>query len=107
MRTLAGLLLIFLLGACFSSPSGGNDQADRGPKEAILDFTGTIVYVPLEGGFFGIVDRNGRQYDPLHLPESLRRDGLQVRVKARPVPEAIGFRMWGLKIEIIDIRAES
>jgi len=74
--------------------------ADRPPasQNAPISFTGRVVYVPLEGGFYGLEDAQGNHYLPDHIPADLRRDGQPVRVLARPAPPTVGYRMWGRRI---------
>lgn len=69
----------------------------------LVEFLGKIVYVPLEGGFYGIVGDTGRRYLPLDLPMEFRQTDLQVRVTARLLEQRIGFQMWGRYIEILSI----
>ncbi len=69
----------------------------------MICFDGQISFVPLEGGFFGIIGPGGEKYNPVDLPEPFRRDGLRVRIQARPLPRTVGVHMWGRKIEIIAI----
>ncbi len=69
-----------------------------------ITIVGTIQYVELEGGFFGIVTEEGTKYFPQYLPFDFKVDGLPVRVDAMPEEQAIGIQMWGLPIKIIRIR---
>ncbi|TYO98712.1 hypothetical protein EDC39_10574 [Geothermobacter ehrlichii] len=79
--------------------------ADRPPAPADdrISFTGRVVFVPLEGGFFGLEDAQGNHYLPDRIPAALRRDGQKVRVVARPAPPTVGYRMWGRRIVIEEI----
>lgn len=61
--------------------------------------TGTVVYVPLEGGFFGIVGDSGVRYEPVNLPEEFCRDGLRVVFVAEYI-EAASIHMWGELIRL-------
>ncbi len=106
MKKLALVLLssIFLTGC--STPAHTADQpAQEKTRQGMIEFTGTVVYVPIEGGFYGIVAEDGTQYDPKNLPGNMMRDGLKVRVQAQPVHGAVGFHMWGQIVEIINIDA--
>jgi len=91
LRALAAILLALAVGACL--PGG---------KESFTA-VGTVRYVSLEGGFYGIVADDGTRYDPGDsLPEKYRRDGLRVRFTARP-QEGFTIRMWGKLVEIEEI----
>jgi inhibitor of cysteine peptidase len=98
------LLPLLLLTACAGSLAG--DSVPEEARTERLEITGRIVWVPLEGGFFGLVGDDGRQFEPLNLPEAFRRDGLPVLVTGRPAPPAVSFRMWGRRLTIDAIRRQ-
>ena len=68
-----------------------------------MEIVGTVVYNDFEGGFWGIVDDDGKKYAPSEefTPE-LRLEGLRVRAVVQP---AAGFstRMWGRNVQIVKI----
>jgi hypothetical protein len=97
----AHLLLVCLFCGC--AIAGGGQTVAPEPAERQLRFTGQVVYVPLEGGFYGLKSDAGEKFDPVSLPAAFRRDGLRVRVTARLLPRSVGVHMWGAKIEIIAI----
>jgi inhibitor of cysteine peptidase len=74
-------------------------------KYPIIEDTGTIVYVDLEGGFYGIIrDSNPiLGLDPINLPREFQEDGLRVWFKVRLRPDIISFHMWGFMVEILEI----
>ena len=79
------------------------DEPPQTPEDNILAGIGTIEYVNLEGGFYGIVDEEtGQRYNPDALPDSLRIDGIRVEYRARP-RDVMTIQMWGRPIEIISI----
>ena len=57
--------------------------------------TGTIVFLSFEGGFYGIRGDDGKNYDPISLPDEFRKDGLRVRFEAKELPDRASFHMWG------------
>ena len=71
----------------------------------VFEITGTVVYRDLEGGFYAIDTENGSKYDPMNLPDSFKKDGLKVKVKARLRTDVMGSHMYGSIIEIKDIVA--
>ena len=82
--------------------SNRSEVSDHDP----FAFLGTVAYKDLEGGFFVIVGDDGRIYDPINLPETFQRDGLDVKVTAILRPDVGGIHMIGDMIEIVDITAE-
>ncbi|MCQ8894010.1 MAG: META domain-containing protein [Methanolinea sp.] len=68
---------------------------------------GTIRYVDLEGGFYGIESLSGTHYLPLNLPEKFEVDGLEVSFTARTSPGTATVQMWGIPVTILTIQARS
>lgn len=102
---LAAALSLFLpIGCCTASGSPVTPSTAQG--ENLLRFAGQIVYVPLEGGFFGLVSDDGRRFDPVNLPARFRQDGLRIKVTGRLAAAGVGFHMWGSRLEIIAIERE-
>ena len=71
-------------------------------KEGTIKSTGTVTWVPLEGGFYGIIADDGTQYDPLNLPDIYAHDGLRIEFTAIEEPDVVSFHMWGMFITITD-----
>jgi len=69
--------------------------------ESTIETTGTVVFVGLNGGFFGILGDDGKRYEPINLPSDCEVVGLRVWFKARILQRTI--HMWGIPIEIIEI----
>lgn len=65
--------------------------------------SGTVHFVDLEGGFFGLVADDGTRYLPLNLPPAFRVDGLRVRFRGRPRPEVVTVTQWGTPLELLEI----
>jgi hypothetical protein len=89
----------------------GSEKRTGGPGEPMLasaafQILGTVTFKDLEGGFYAIESFDGKKYDPINLPESFRKDGLKVRVTARPQRDVMSFRMYGEIIEVIRIEAQ-
>jgi inhibitor of cysteine peptidase len=61
---------------------------------------GTITFVDLEGGFFGITGDDGTNYYPLNLDEQFRVDGLRVAFEFEPVKDAATIQMWGETVNL-------
>ncbi len=55
----------------------------------------TVTYIDLEGGFYGLVTDDGRNYLPGNLPAEYRQDGLSVQFSADVQDDAAGIQMWG------------
>lgn len=103
MRPLLLVALLFLV-ACVSSQAepGGPSKPPETPSE-LREVLATVRYLPLEGGFFGLVASDGSQYDPTNLSQEFQQDGLAVRATLRPLRGVASFRMWGTIVEIVAI----
>jgi hypothetical protein len=74
------------------------------PADSIVSGMGTVQYINLEGGFYGIVnDELGTRYVPDSLARPFRIDGLRVSYRALVQRDAISIRMWGTPVELISI----
>ncbi len=66
---------------------------------------GTIVFVPLEGGFFGIAGDDGKNYLSLAISEEFRIDGLRVAFEAEEAPDTATIQMWGTPVNVTFMEA--
>lgn len=86
-----GIILVFLV----IGFSGCIDDYIKG--------TGTVQYIDLEGGFYGIVGDNNEKYDPINLSEEFEIDGLQVEYTLKILDDQSSIHMWGTVVEVIKI----
>lgn len=112
-----GVVLLLMGGGCVSNHQAGQDadSSTASPEsqtamsdtsssaEDIVSGVGTVRYVDLEGGFYGIVADDGARYNPDSLEESFRRDGLRVRFRARVQEDVMTVQMWGQPVELLDV----
>lgn len=70
-----------------------------------FEFTGHVVRVELEGGFWAIETDSGRKLDPTNLPAALQVSQQRVRGRAVPRPDVMSFHMWGEIVELRDVQA--
>lgn len=70
------------------------------PEEKLIKANGTVNYIELEGGFYGITDQNGTHYDPVNLDDEFKKDGLEIEFTAYPRDDLVSIHMWGQLIEI-------
>jgi inhibitor of cysteine peptidase len=61
---------------------------------------GTITYIALEGGFYGIAGDDGNDYLPLNLDQKYQTDGLRVSFEYEPVKDAGTIQMWGTPVNL-------
>jgi len=75
--------------------------------EGTIETTGTVTWIPLEGGFYGIIADDGTQYDPLNLPKEYAQDGFRIGFKAIEEPNMASIHMWGTIVTITSVRSVS
>ncbi|WP_292522099.1 DUF333 domain-containing protein [Methanoculleus sp.] len=92
------LTLIGAIIACGCMAAGGEEE----PTDRIAG-NGTVTYVDLEGGFYGIVADDGERYLPADLPAEYREDGLRVTFTADIASETVTIQQWGTPVEIVNI----
>lgn len=98
------MLALIFLAACRSGTAQDLHQQGKQTKQKV-EFAATVVYVPLEGGFYGLRTDGGRQYEPRNLPAAMRKDGLRVRVRGILVTGVASFRQWGVPLDILHIES--
>jgi hypothetical protein len=64
---------------------------------------GTVVYVPLEGGFYGIVGDDGNHWDPDNLSDEFATDSLRVSFNGL-ITDHPTYHMWGRTVEITSMK---
>ncbi|UCD93026.1 MAG: hypothetical protein JSV43_03710 [Methanobacteriota archaeon] len=72
-------------------------------NDNVVSGTGTVKFISLEGGFFGILGDDGEKYDPINLDEEFQVDGLRVIFIAKICENQVSFHMWGTLVEIVEI----
>ncbi|BBL66991.1 putative hemolysin [Methanoculleus chikugoensis] len=94
------LVLFGAIVACGCIAAGGDETAtDR------VSGNGTVTYIDLEGGFYGIVADDGEHYLPTDLPAEYRQDGLRVVFVVDIMNETATIQQWGTPVEVVEIAA--
>jgi len=61
---------------------------------------GKVVHQDLEGGFWGVVGEDGRQWLPVNMPEQLKEEGKEVSLTVKET-ETVSIQMWGTPIQVL------
>lgn len=77
-----------------------HEEEPAGLASQVISGTGTVYYVDLEGGFFGIVSDDGMQYRPTNLSANLQENGLRLSFTGEIVEDAVDMYMWGVPLAI-------
>ncbi len=85
-----------------SGPGASNPSTPGSPD--VISGTGTVKFIDLEGGFYGIMGDDSKNYDPINnLGQEFEKDGLRVNFEAKIRTDIATTRMWGTPVEIIKI----
>ncbi len=76
-----------------------------GSEGDVIEGTGTVAFIELEGGFYGIIADDGTGYDPVDLPAAHQVDGQRVRYRLREADTRYSYHMWGLLVNVIEVEA--
>ena len=66
--------------------------------------TGTVEYIGIEGGFYGIITDEGERYDPTNLAAEFQFDGLRVQFIVQLRRYSGSIHMWGMIVKVLYIR---
>jgi hypothetical protein len=78
------------------------------PPGSMIAATGTVRYVDLEGGFYGITVDKGKQYGtvdffPINLADQYKVNNSKIRFTGVPQRDIVTATMWGIPVQIIDV----
>ncbi len=97
--------LTVALGGCHNpAPAGGQGTESKTGAPSTQTVTGTVRYINVEGGFYGIVTDDGKKLDPVNLPQEFQKDGLRLRARVEPLQERVSVRMWGTPVRMIEFK---
>jgi heat shock protein HslJ len=84
----------------------GENPRTRDPDPGtpgVISGTGTIRFINLEGGFYGIITPSGERYLPLNLPAGFGADGTEVTFTALTEEGVATISMWGTPVRIVSM----
>jgi hypothetical protein len=96
------LLLPLLLVSCQASENSLT-ESENTLTESEDAMHGTVRFINLEGGFYGIEADDGTKYNPLNLPEAFKQDGLRVAFRVQVREDVATIQQWGTPAEIVEI----
>ena len=64
---------------------------------------GTIVHLFMGGEFYGIIADDGKQYEPMNLPEELLIDGQRISFTGNVLGDYGLTAQWGAALELVTI----
>jgi hypothetical protein len=95
---------LLVLAGCRHADAPDRANTPTGIGQRARTVTGTVRYIDVEGGFFGIVADDGTKLDPVNLPEDFRKDGVRIQVRVVATKDTVSLRMWGTPVRLIEIK---
>lgn len=81
----------------------GVNKPSISPKGEGMMLQGTVRYLNLEGGFWGIIADNGQKILPKNLPQEYRKDGIRLSFSAQEITGMMTIQQWGKLANLSDI----
>ncbi|WP_249554481.1 MULTISPECIES: hypothetical protein [Shewanella] len=81
----------------------GVNKPSISPKGEGIMLQGTVRYLNLEGGFWGIIADNGQKILPKNLPQEYRKDGIRLSFTALEITGMMTIQQWGKLSNLSDI----
>jgi len=81
----------------------GVNKPSISPKGEGMMLQGTVRYLNLEGGFWGIIADNGQKILPKNLPQEYRKDGIRLSFTAQEIIGMMTIQQWGKLSSLSDI----
>ena len=97
-KSLIFFVFLLMMGLCSSCSLSDSDNNE-------INYTayGTITYIELEGGFYGIIGDDSENYDPINLSQDFHEDGLRIWFQFILRDDQISIHQWGTLIEIVSV----
>jgi len=64
---------------------------------------GKVVFLNLEGGFYGIITDDGKHLLPMNLAKEFRQHNVPIKVKGKRLKGVMTIQQWGTPFKIADI----
>jgi hypothetical protein len=68
-----------------------------------LSFTATVKYMNLEGGFFGLISKEGKHWLPMNLKKEFQQNGAVIAVRGNAIEGMMTIQQWGTPFSITHI----
>ena len=79
-------------------------ELDFDTMDGTISGEGKVVWNAFEGGFYGIVADDGKEYYPLSpLADEFRQNGLRVTFEIKVRNDVATIVMWGQPVDLITI----
>ncbi|MGD8867427.1 MAG: hypothetical protein PVI01_07345 [Gemmatimonadales bacterium] len=95
-------LVLTLMGCHEDHPLVAPEVSVDDPSAFVID--GTVRFLDIEGGCWGIFGDDGVTYEPMGIPREFLEDGLKVRAAVKLRPDLLSTCMIGTIVEVLEIK---
>jgi hypothetical protein len=95
-------VIVMIIGVVFVLIGASALSTQFTNSDGLIHGKGTVKYLSFEGGFYGIAGDDGKNYDPINMPQEFRVDGLRVQFTAN-LTDYLSFHMWGYVVKLFSI----
>jgi len=74
------------------------------PEEQQISLQAKVQFFALEGGFYGLITKQGKHYLPLNLAKEFQQNGAIVNVRGIVKPRMMTIQQWGTPFTITGIK---
>jgi len=105
---LISLFVVSSLAGCNSTQATSTVETstpqiiEKKPMERVL-MQGTVRFMNLEGGFYGIITKDGRRLLPMNLKKELRQDGAIIEFDGEVVKDVMTIQQWGTPFKLEEV----
>lgn len=105
---LISLFVVSSLAGCNSTEATSTTETstpqikEQKQMERVL-MQGTVRFMNLEGGFYGIITKDGRRLLPMNLEKELRQDGAIIEFSGDVVKDVMTIQQWGTPFKLEDV----
>lgn len=110
MKSVIYISIFSLLSACSQStplaapPELAKEQVKESSMNEQVEFTGSVRFITLEGGFYALYADDGRVFTPTNLAKKYQQDGLLVSVKGQILTDMMSFQQHGKMLQVKSVK---
>ncbi len=86
-----------------TQPINPGKLREKKPLESTERYVGTIKHLDLEGGFYGIITKDGKKILPLNLDKQFAQDGAVIEFSGEAA-DMMTIQQWGTPFKIKNVK---
>jgi len=72
-------------------------------QEKVTWQTATVIFVKLEGGFYGLLAQDGSKLLPINLAPQYQIPNTTLNIQGKKIEDMMTIQQWGVPFEIINV----